>query len=178
MLEQDIGSMLPQDIHVHSVRIDKSYRDTVDDRVLVILRSLPGSDSQDLAKALFKEASFGMEGVSGVHSFALISTNDWFPRKDGKIMFNHSRLREYQNLNYDRAVQLFIARVNMVVLDNFNIRRSHFNYYANTAKTFGYSVVEIVVGSVDPTEMEIAQLSIKSGISAHTIAEMVRTWEP
>jgi hypothetical protein len=178
MSDFDFSSILPQDIKVHSVRMDKSYRDTVDDRVLIILRSLPGSDSSVLARCLGKQAFADETDSGGVRSFALISTDDWFPRtKEGKVKFDHSRLREYQNFNYDRAVQLFVAKVNMVVLDNFNVRRSHFNYYANTAKTFGYTIIEACVGPTHPTELEIAQLSIKSNMSSHTIANMARDWE-
>jgi len=169
---QNIGEQLPSHLDLHNFRVDKGYRDQADDRIFLVLRSLPGRETSIVIRH-FLEASIRDE----LKSFASISTEDFFPQRNGRPIYQSARIREHQNATYDRATQLFLSKINLVILNNFNIRRVHFNHYVNTAKTFGYTVVEATVGSMTPSDKDLAQLSLNSGMSTATIKDMGRTYE-
>lgn len=116
----------------------------------IILRGLPGSGADQMARDIMQTVI-----DNGVSSVAILNSLDLIPPNEP---VRKSNLKLAHRENYRRAVNHFMAGTSVVILNNFNIARSQYWFYVNTAKTFGYNCYEQVIGNTNPTDDEIREM--------------------
>ena len=130
-------------------------------KVAYIMRGVPGSGKSTIAKQL--------AGDNGsVHS-----TDDFF-YVDGEYRFNPECLREYHDLNFEAFRNNLNNGVPVIILDNTNTRRWHFERYVEAAESTGYLVALVVLPHPAP---EVAAQRTIHKVPAHAIQRMIEGWE-
>lgn len=124
--------------------------DSLTRKLFIVLRGLPGCGAGGFAKGIMEDAV-----SKRVRTMALLSTEDFFYNANGEYVFNKDLLPEYHERNYKRAVQHFVIGTELVILNNYNIRKSHYKHYVTVAMSLGYVIAEMNVGTRNPTEEEI-----------------------
>jgi tRNA uridine 5-carbamoylmethylation protein Kti12 len=142
-------------------------QETLDsDRVVYIMRGLPGSGKSTRARLLIEEAKNGGNGDNRDNEDktkrAIIhSTDDYFlqpdPNDPDKLVycFNLQKLGSFHNKNYQAFCRSIDEGIEVVIVDNTNIKRSEFKRYRKRAEENGYRVEEIVVGEFTPEAVEL-----------------------
>ena len=102
-------------------------------RVFFVLRGLPGSGKTTLAKKLAEK-----------YNAKIFSTDDLFTI-NGKYCFRPEHLKEYHELTFNKAIHAMNEGHN-VILDNTNIKKSHYLLYVANACRRGYIVCVKTVG--------------------------------
>ena len=113
-----------------------------------ILRGLPGSGKSHYARQLAKELVDEIES-----RFVILSTDDYFESETG-YHFDKYKLSEFHNLNLARFIKALSSEIELVILDNTNIRKWEFIAYAEAAHALNYQVKEVVVGDVKDKAMQ------------------------
>ncbi|HUZ59379.1 MAG TPA: hypothetical protein VMU83_11405, partial [Hanamia sp.] len=102
-------------------------------KTFVILRGLSGSGKTYESLNIIKDIS----NKSTVGSFLIASTDDYFVDIEGKYVFDSRLLKRNHDLNFKRVVTAFAIDIQIVLLDNPNIKTSHYRHYERIAKVFG-----------------------------------------
>ncbi|MDO8601036.1 MAG: ATP-binding protein [bacterium] len=131
-------------------------------KVVFIMRGVPGSGKSSIAREIAHP-----EGV--IHS-----TDQYFYDAKGEYRFDPSKLSEYHDKNYDAFCKSLELEKPVVVIDNTNVQRSHFERYVIAAKARGYLVREIEAPKPDPAMA--AKRNIHS-VSEETIRQMLAQYE-
>lgn len=144
-----------------------------DKRVLVIMRGVPGSGKSTAARNLHKELNGAnlAEGLPGYEPsycdpnavypvVKICSTDDVNERLNGgSYIFEPGFLGLYHGINQAAAHQCMKQRINLVIIDNTNIKRRDYKNYLEYAALWGYEVVEYKVGHFDfDNEPEAARM--------------------
>lgn len=130
---------------------------------LVIMRGLPGSGKSTKAKKL---------GIGGV----VYSTDDFF-EKDGKYIFDPSKLGEYHEKNQYRTELAMKKGITPIVIDNTNVLANHMKPYVKLADMYGYKI------KIELPDTEWAwdaeQLANKNthGVPLHGIQKMLNNFQ-
>ena len=126
-----------------------------------IMRGVPGSGKSTEARRLA-----GENGV--VHS------TDDYRIQDGQHAYDPSQ----NAINHDKNFAAFCASleagVPVVVCDNINYRREHFQCYVDAAMAAGYTVQEVAMPHPLP---ELAARLNSHGASASYIQRVIDKWE-
>lgn len=130
-------------------------------KVAYIMRGVPGSGKSTLAKQL-------ANGGGAIHS-----TDDFF-YVDGEYRFNPECLREYHERNFTSFCLSLNNDVPVVILDNTNTRRWHFDRYVKAAEQAGYMVAFVVTPHPTP---EVAAQRTLHKVPAYAIQRMIEEWE-
>lgn len=122
----------------------------------------------DLAKTLLASVPPGESGQ-------VCSADHYFIGEDGVYRFDRTKLGTAHLICQDKYAQALIAGVNVVIVDNTNIRRHDFKYYKDLALAKGYEFFEVAVGdhSVDDS-MKRNQ----HAVPRETLEKMAKTWQP
>lgn len=131
-------------------------------KVAYIMRGVPGSGKSTLAKHLAN----GSDG-------AIHSTDDFF-YVDGEYRFDPSKLREYHDRNYEAFCRSLNDGVPVVICDNTNTRRLHFERYVEAAYHAGYMVAFVVIPH---PQAEVAAQHTIHKVSAIAIQRIIDEWE-
>lgn len=115
---------------------------------VVILRGLPGSGKSHYAKSLCDELVNNDES-----KFVVCSTDDYFYTESG-YRFDKAKLSEYHNLNLARFIRALAQGIELVILDNTNIKKWEFSAYLEAAHALNYQVKEVVVGEIKDKAMQ------------------------
>lgn len=115
-------------------------------KLFIIMRGLPGSGKTKRAREIAEKAM-----RENTNSVAVLSIDDYFMGEDGEYHFDKLRLTEFHAANFRRAVQHFSLGTELVILDNSNLRKSHFMHYIRAARLFQYNMEQVVVGSFTET---------------------------
>jgi predicted kinase len=107
---------------------------------LVIMRGLPGSGKSTEARKLAADYVYRKGG-----SAAICSTDD-FHMENGKYVFKRDLLGEFHARNQTRVYDLMKMGIELVVVDNTNIKRRDMQPYIDSAGRLGYEVEELIVG--------------------------------
>ncbi|MFC3031331.1 AAA family ATPase [Pseudoalteromonas fenneropenaei] len=138
-----------------------------------ILRGLPGSGKSHYAISLAEE----MVGADETR-YVICSTDDYFYHSDGSYTFDKHKLSEFHNLNLARFINALGEGIELVILDNTNIRRWEFVAYVAAAQAMGYQVKEVVVGEVkDKSLQHLYQKRNVHNVALRTISNMARHFE-
>jgi len=126
-----------------------------------IMRGIPGSGKSTLAKTL-------VNGNGAIHS-----TDTYFYQGEDYV-FDPALLKE----NHDRNFRAFCKSLNndvlIVICDNTNVRRCHFEQYEKAAREAGYRVAYV---TLPHPEVEIAASRTIHNVPAHAIRRMIKDWE-
>jgi predicted kinase len=115
---------------------------TVQPRRLVMPIGLPGSGKSTLALQMARDRPEGTRAV-------ICSTDDFFV-VNGDYKFNPGKLGEYHARNFQKFALALADGVELVIIDNTNLREEHREPYLRLAKAMGYTVEMPVVGEFTP----------------------------
>ena len=76
---------------------------------------------------------------------AICSTDDYHMEGD-KYVFKPDRMGEFHKANQARVRRCLRADIELVIVDNTNIKRRDMKPYIEAAEEFGYTVEEVIVG--------------------------------
>lgn len=107
-------------------------------KVALISRGIPGSGKSTFNRILKSVAS----GV-GV-SMSIHSTDDRF-MVDGKYMFDFNKLHQYHIGNLRDFTTSVMSNIDIVVVDNTNIKARDYKPYIEAAKDRGYYVMSLIL---------------------------------
>ncbi len=141
------------------------------DRVLVIMRGIPGSGKSTAAKKIASELS------PPGHVF---STDQFFHQDmdyDKPYVFDARKLGDFHGRNYSRALKAMEAGEN-VVIDNTNTVARDADNYIREAHRLGYKVM--VRESETPWKFDPEILAQKNqhGVPLDKIKMMIQRWVP
>ncbi len=140
---------------------------------VVILRGLPGSGKTHYAHSLVDELVAGDEA-----RYAVLSTDDYFLTEAGEYHFDKFKLSEYHNLNLARFIRALADGIELVIVDNTNIKKWEFIAYKEAAIACGYTCKEVIVGEVKDKAMQHLYAQRNShGVALKTIAKMAYQFE-
>jgi len=139
-------------------RIEAEYGNK---KIVVIMRGVPGSGLSTVAN--------GIVGINGV-----VHSTDSFFMRNGKYVFDGSRLNEYHQANFEAFVRSIQDGKQRIIIDNTNIKLGNFRGYVLKAKANGYEVVEVRIPFPDP---EVAAARNVQGIPLYAIQRMMQQFE-
>lgn len=103
--------------------------------LLVIMRGVPGSGKSFSAQRIKIDAE-DHGTTATIHS-----TDEKF-MVDGNYRFDREKLSEYHRQNLNETIDSMMMGVDVVIVDNTNIRVQHFMPYVEAAKALRYTVKE------------------------------------
>lgn len=110
---------------------------------LIIMRGLPGSGKSTEAQA---RATAHM--VARGKSVAICSTDD-FHMQDGKYVFQQENLGRFHVLNQRLVAGLMKLEVELIIVDNTNIRYRDMSSYRLSAREYDYKVKVLTIGEAE-----------------------------
>jgi predicted kinase len=114
----------------------KSFKEWQDDKVLYIMRGVPGSGKSYTARQIM--ASHGAELDPTNHIF---STDDFFGSgEEYKKNWAAEKLGRAHAWNFDRFKEAVHKGTSPIIIDNTNIKSWQWSNYVEYAKRFGYRV--------------------------------------
>lgn len=102
---------------------------------------LPGSGKSTFAKKLVEETAM----LGGGATSCVCSTDDCF-MVNGEYRFDGRKLGEYHGRNFQKFALALADAVDMVIVDNTNLRAEHREPYIRLARALGYEVIQPVIG--------------------------------
>ena len=105
------------------------------------MRGLPGG-----GKSTWVQINMRGQLGMGRRSVAICSTDDQFLNDKGEYVFNAALLGVNHQANQDKAARMMDAGVEVVFIDNTNTTHKEMKPYKDLATTYGYEVMEIIVG--------------------------------
>lgn len=113
---------------------------------LIVLRGVPGSGKSTVAQKLMTE-SVNM----GYMSATICSADDYFYRPDGVYDWNPTKLKNAHRWCFEKAKEEMkgtdcLGSTDLIIVDNTNIKKSHYQKYLDLATEYGYEVEEHIVG--------------------------------
>ena len=130
-------------------------------KIAYIMRGLPSSGKSTIAKML-------TNGVGIIHS-----TDDFF-FVGGEYRFNSEQLQEKHDRNFEAFCHSLREGIPIVICDNTNVKRCHFERYAKSAEQAGYIVVFV---TMPHPSIEVAVQRSLHKVPAHDIQRMIDEWE-
>lgn len=106
---------------------------------LILMRGLPGSGKSTETKKLAADHMY-----QGGKSVAVCSTDDYH-MIDGKYVFQPAMLGQFHHLNLQDADLYMKINVQLIIIDNTNIKRRDMTRYQKSGKQLGYEVEEIIM---------------------------------
>ncbi|KGL85262.1 NEDD4-binding protein 2-like 2 [Tinamus guttatus] len=135
-------------------------------KLLLILRGLPGSGKSTLSRLLLSQDCDGI----------ILSTDDYFHQQDG-YTYNATHLGDAHDWNQKRAKQAMEEGKSLIIIDNTNTQAWEMKPYVETALEKGYRVEfrePDTWWKFNPEELEKRN---KHGVSREKIAQMLERYE-
>lgn len=136
------------------------------EKQVIILRGLPGSGKSTFAKLLTKTSQ----------SAIIHSTDDYF-FQNGTYKFDGTKIVEYHQNNYNAYCRSIENGIQLIVVDNTNFMRVHYQNYINFAKENGYQVTECIVGNLDRYSIETYAKRCIHQVPIDNIRSMAKRFE-
>ena len=130
-------------------------------KIAYIMRGVPGSGKSTVARSIAGE-------VGIIHS-----TDDYF-HKDGRYDFDPLLLGKYHRENLKAFSASICKGVSVVVCDNTNVKREHWEPYAQIACNAGYIVAVITLPHPEPS---VAARRNVHNVPERIIQRMIDLWE-
>jgi nicotinate-nucleotide pyrophosphorylase len=151
------------------------------DKVVIILRGLPGSgkstrSAQIAAEAKRTAAAAAAALLMSDPVVAIHSTDSFFVNSAGRYHFEPSLLSINHQRNLDAFNESLAAGVGIVIVDNTNLQPWQYEKYVRAAWAAGYRVKEEVVGEF--TEAAAAEYAARNvhGVSYEKLLVMLDQW--
>ena len=148
------------------------------ERVMLIMRGLPGSGKSTFAREVATEAlRSGL--IKGVGIF---STDDYF-MEDGEYLFDGAKIAEAHKWNKRRVSTACDAHVDLVVVDNTNTTAWEMSDYEDYANDSQYDIIHVTMGEEelqsDNLDTYIDQCDMRNthNVPREVIAKMARRFE-
>ena len=135
-----------------------------DTPILYVLRGVPGSGKSSYCRDILPTA-------------VVCSADNYFIRPDGFYDWNKNLLSRAHEWCYETAEGAMQEQNRFIALDNTNIKKAHYSKYLALATKWGYSVREIVVGSLDEDHCRIYAKRNVHSVSLNTILRMAKEFE-
>lgn len=104
------------------------------------MRGIPGGGKSTEARRLMIQHL-----AKKCKSMALYSTDDFHMEED-EYVFKPDRLGEFHVKNQERAAKAMELGIELVIVDNTNIKRRDMKPYVDAGREFNYDIEEVVVG--------------------------------
>lgn len=130
-------------------------------KIAYIMRGVPGSGKSTVANHLA-----GKVGI--IHS------TDDYCYVDGKYQFDPALATERHDKNFAAFCRSLNDGAPIVVCDNTNVKRTHFQRYVEAAKRAGYIVAFVVMPR---PSVEVATERNVHKVPAYAIQRMIDEWE-
>ncbi len=105
---------------------------------VIINRAISGSGKSTFSNYLVNAANeVGL-------STSICNTDSYFIDKDGNYVFDASKLGYYHTLNYRKFCQDIDNGLDIIIVDNTNLKDRDFKQYTSYPKSKGYVVIEVV----------------------------------
>lgn len=133
------------------------------DRILVILRGLPGSGKSTLGRKL-------------KYSGEVFSTDDFFV-SNGQYLFDPYRLSEAHEWNKIRTKKALEKGITPIIIDNTNVEAWEIKPYVIMGKKYGYEI--IILEPDTPWKFNVNQLAQKNkhGVPKFKLAKMKEKYD-
>lgn len=148
---------------------------------LVMMRGIPGSGKSTKAQEIARKHL-----ENGGKSVAICSTDDYH-MEGGKYVFKPDRLGDFHVRNQLRAYEYCRNGIELVIVDNTNIKRRDMNIYINNSKSCGYEIEEVIIGEDElmsdfnsPIFTDYIQMCAERnthGVPGDVIDRMARTFQ-
>jgi len=148
---------------------------------LVMMRGIPGSGKSTKAQEIARKHL-----ENGGKSVAVCSTDDYH-MEGNEYIFKRDKLGDFHTRNQMRAYEYCRNGVELIIVDNTNIKRKEMLVYINNAKPWGYEVEEVIVGEdslmSDPTSpiftsyIDMCAARNTHGVPRDVIDRMARTFQ-
>ena len=149
---------------------------TVIDKVVCIMRGLPGSGKSTAARALANriEASGRLEGGR----IATIVSADHYFEKSGVYRFDPSKLSQAHAECRDAFVEAMLMGHDLIIVDNTNTQVWEFEGYLKLALVGRYDIR--IVGDPPKDDAEIVKWHARCvhGVPLDKMRAMAKRWEP
>jgi len=155
-----------------------------DIKLLVILRGVSGSGKTTISEGLenslyvaFEKMGFDDEWTN--NTFRTCSNDNYFTDEDGNYNFNGSEIPdaiEYCRAEFDDAIG---EGANLIVLDNTNMVKRHYEDYIKEAKMYDYKVVQICTHTTEISK-DVAEAFFARnvhGVPMHSIVRQLSYYE-
>jgi len=139
---------------------------------VIIMIALPGAGKSTEA-GLIKESVEKSGRQCAIHS-----TDDYFINAWGQYQFEPEKLIGNHALNQEAFARSLENGIDVVIVDNTNLRRVHREVYAQKAREEGYEVHYLVLGSFGPKSCFVYSKRNKHGVPLGTIRRMAEYYEP
>lgn len=130
-------------------------------KFVFIMRGVPGSGKSTVACEI-------------AHPDGVVHSTDSYFEEDGEYKFDPTKLEENHEKNFQAFLKSMSEEKPIVVVDNTNIKRGHFEKYINAAKEAGYVVREI---SLSTPDLKDAVERNTHGVSQEIIKRMMDEYE-
>lgn len=129
-----------------------------------VLIGLPGSGKSTKTRQL-------VEALSEEYSSAVHSTDSYFI-KDGEYRFDPKKLGYFHKLNLEAFKKSLDSNVNLIIVDNTNIKARDRRPYIDSAHSRGYDVECIVIGEFTEEFAKICAERNTHGVPLESILRM------
>lgn len=104
------------------------------------MRGIPGGGKSTKAREL------AIEHIKNGGSSVVICSTDDYHMEDGAYVFKRDKLGEFHQKNQMRAYDHCRNGIELVIIDNTNIKRRDMTVYISNAQSAGYTIEEVIVG--------------------------------
>jgi predicted kinase len=143
------------------------------EKKLILMQGVPGSGKSTLAKKI-------RDAYDGDGKAIIFSTDDYFylASKGKEYQFDFRKLGEAHSWNHGRCDAAMSLEVDLVIIDNTNIKRRDVMGYVEMARKYGYTI-EVVRSKTDwAYSPEECFKKNSHGVPLDVIERMLRQMEP
>lgn len=140
-------------------------------KTVQIQRGIQGSGKSTKANLLLNEAK------SCGKSVGICSADNFFLKNDGSYDFNVRLLSEAHKYCLEKFVDLIFNNVELIIVDNTNIKINDFELYIKIAHSAGYSINVQELKPRDNTELEMWAKRCIHNVPIETVKKRWSMWE-
>jgi predicted kinase len=138
------------------------------EKTLVIIRGLPGSGKTTMANNIKNSKPLGYAMI--------ISLDDYFTH-DNYYIFDPRKLNDAHIFTQKRTEEAMKDNINMIILDNNNVRMWECKIYVNLALKYGYQIVILETDTPWRFDTEILLEKTNKASNIKYMNRLKRRWE-
>lgn len=152
---------------VEKTSIDEQQEDPViNEKILYILKSLPGAGKSTLANIIANEAFLRHK------TYAICCADDYFTDPNGKYNWHPAGVtaahRECRT-KFNKAIE---SKIHIIIIANTNTTKKEYDYYYEEAKKADYFVQVITVGEFSDEAIERYAIQNTHGVTKDILVKM------